>query len=220
MFRSIFFGAAAIAVAAAVLPTGSKAEEYIVAPQAKVTAPATSHREVAVFAGGCFWGVEGVFSHVNGVIDATSGYTGGKGITANYEQVSSGATGHAESVRVVYDPTKVSYASLLRIYFSVVADPTELNYQGPDHGTQYRSALFPTSPQQARVARAYIAQLGAAHLFTQPIVTRIEPMRGFYPAEAYHQDYMAQNPRAPYIVANDRPKVDALKRLFPRSYHA
>ncbi len=174
--------------------------------------------ETAVFAGGCFWGVEGVYDHVDGVVRATSGYAGGARGTATYEQVSDGNTGHAESVRIVFDTTKVSYAQLLRIYFSVVADPTELNGQGPDHGTQYRSAIFPQSPAQERVARAYIAQLGTAHAFPRPIVTRIEPAGAFYPAEAHHQNFMARNPAYPYIVINDRPKVDALRRLFPNNW--
>lgn len=176
--------------------------------------------ETAVFAGGCFWGVEGVYDHVDGVISATSGYAGGARGTATYEQVSGGHTGHAESVRIVFDTRKVSYADLLRIYFSVVADPTQLNRQGPDHGTQYRTAIFPQSPAQARVARAYIAQLGAAHAFQRPIVTRIEAAATFYQAEAYHQDFMAHHANHAYIVANDRPKVEALRRLFPANWRS
>lgn len=196
------------------------ASAMVMAPKPAVDEPASAHREVAVFAGGCFWGVEGVYSHVRGVIDATSGYTGGAATTAHYAMTSTGTTGHAESVRVVFDPTKVSYGELLRIYFSVVADPTLKNRQGPDEGPQYRSALFPTSPAQARVARAYIAQLGARHVFAQPIVTTIEPNKGFYPAEAEHQNFMARNPTYPYIVINDRPKVEALKRQFPTVWKA
>jgi peptide-methionine (S)-S-oxide reductase len=191
------------------------AEAIVKAPEAAVTAPASGHRETAVFAGGCFWGVEGVFSHVKGVVSATSGYAGGAASTAQYETVSEGMTGHAESVRVVFDPTQVSYAELLRIYFSVVVDPTQVNRQGPDVGTQYRTALFPVSPAQERVARAYIAQLTAAHVYSRPIATRIEMGKSFYPAEAYHQDFMARNPNYPYIVFNDRPKLEALRRLFP-----
>jgi peptide-methionine (S)-S-oxide reductase len=197
---------------------GLAAEAVMKAPVPAVSVPATGTRETAIFAGGCFWGVQGVYSHVKGVISATSGYAGGKASTANYDTVSTGTTGHAESVRLVFDPRVVSYGDLLRIYFSVVADPTLLNAQGPDEGTQYRSALFPTSPAQDKVARAYIAQLGAAHLWSKPIVTAIEPARGFYPAEAHHQDFMARNPNYPYILINDRPKVDALKRIFPASY--
>ena len=194
------------------------AAEAVRAPVAKVTAPVVGHRETAIFAGGCFWGVEGVFRHVKGVVSATSGYAGGNASSANYDAVSTGTTGHAEAVRIVFDPAQVNYADLLRIYFSVVADPTELDRQGPDEGTQYRSAIFPQSTAQASVARAYMAQLGAAHVYPRPIVTRIEQGTGFFPAEAHHQDFMARNPDYPYIVINDRPKVDALKRLFPLSY--
>jgi peptide-methionine (S)-S-oxide reductase len=176
--------------------------------------------EVAVLAGGCFWGVQGVFQHVEGVTDAVSGYTGGDKATAEYETVSTGSTGHAESVRVTYDPRKISYGRLLQIYFSVAHDPTELNRQGPDTGTQYRSAIFPTSAEQARVAKAYIAQLQQAHAFDAAIVTRIEPDRTFYPAESYHQDYLTRNPTNPYIVYNDLPKVAALKHQYPELYRA
>jgi peptide-methionine (S)-S-oxide reductase len=191
------------------------AEAVVKAPEAVVSAPVSGHRETAIFAGGCFWGVEGVFSHVKGVVSATSGYAGGAASTARYETVSEGTTGHAESVRVVFDPTQVSYAQLLRIYFSVVVDPTQVNRQGPDVGTQYRTALFPVSLAQERIARAYIAQLTAAHVYSRPIATRIEMGKSFYPAEAYHQDFMARNPNYPYIVFNDRPKLEALRRLFP-----
>jgi peptide-methionine (S)-S-oxide reductase len=177
-------------------------------------------REVAVFAGGCFWGVQGVFQHVDGVVSAVSGYTGGAKGTAQYETVSTGTTGHAESVRVTFDPQHISYGTLLRIFFSVAHDPTELNYQGPDVGTQYRSAVFPTSPEQARIAAAYIAQLDAAHVFPAAIVTRIEDGKVFYPAEGYHQDYLTQHPDNPYIAYNDIPKVKALARLFPDRYRA
>jgi peptide-methionine (S)-S-oxide reductase len=220
MFRTLSFGALALAgVALFALHSPPLAAETIVkAPAPALMEPVTAHRETAIFAGGCFWGVQGVFAHVKGVVTATSGYAGGKAATADYETVSTGTTGHAESVKVVFDPAQVNYADLLRIYFSVVADPTELDRQGPDEGTQYRSALFVQSPDQAKVARAYIAQLGAAHVFARPIVTRIEPGAGFFPAEAYHQNFMARNPAYPYIVINDRPKVDALKRVFPQIY--
>jgi peptide-methionine (S)-S-oxide reductase len=187
-------------------------------PAALIAEPVTGHRETAIFAGGCFWGVQGVFSHVQGVISATSGYTGGGASNAHYETVSTGTTGHAESVEVVFDPARVNYADLLRIYFSVVADPTLVDRQGPDSGTQYRSALFPLTPAQGRVARAYIAQLSAAHVYHRPIATRIEGNHGFYPAEAYHQNFYALNPTYPYIVINDRPKVEALKQLFPTAW--
>ena len=192
----------------------------VMAPKPMVDVPATSHREVAVFAGGCFWGVEGVYEHVRGVIDATSGYSGGAAATAHYEMTGSGTTGHAEAVRVTFDPTKISYGELLRIYFSVVADPTLKDRQGPDTGPQYRSALFPTSPAQAKVARAYIAQLDKAKLFSRPIVTTVEAYKGFYPAETYHQNFMARNPSYGYIVINDRPKVEALKKQFPSAWRA
>lgn len=187
----------------------------VTTPRPAVDEPATAHREVAVFAGGCFWGVEGVYRHVRGVTDVTSGYSGGAAATARYALTSTGTTGHAEAVRVTFDPSQVSYGTLLRIYFSVVADPTLKNRQGPDEGPQYRSALFPISPAQAKVARAYIGQLQQGHVFSRPIVTTVEPYKGFYPAEAEHQNFMARNPSYPYIVINDRPKVDALRKQFP-----
>jgi peptide-methionine (S)-S-oxide reductase len=178
--------------------------------------PRTS--EVTVLAGGCFWGVQGVFQHVAGVTSAASGYAGGSEATAHYEIVSTDTTGHAESVRITFDPRKISYGRLLQIYFSVAHDPTELNRQGPDEGTQYRSAIFPQSEEQARVAAAYIAQLGQAHVFSAPIVTRIEPGKAFYPAEAYHQNYLTEHPDSLYIAINDLPKLAALKRIFPTLY--
>lgn len=222
MNRLCVFASGLVAVVAAVSFNSpvDAAEQAIKAPSPAVLSPVSGHRETAIFAGGCFWGVEGVFSHVKGVVSATSGYTGGKVGTADYETVSTGTTGHAESVKVVFDPAQVNYADLLRIYFSVVADPTLLNRQGPDRGTQYRSALFPMSAAQNKVARAYIAQLSSAHVYSKPIVTRIEASRTFYPAEAHHQDFMARNPTYPYIVINDRPKVEALKRMFPANWKA
>jgi peptide-methionine (S)-S-oxide reductase len=174
--------------------------------------------EVAVLAGGCFWGVQGVFQHVKGVTSAISGYTGGDKATAHYQMVGSGSTGHAESVRVTFDPQIISYGRILQIYFSVAHDPTELNHQGPDNGPQYRSAVFPTSSEQARIAKAYIVQLDQTHVFASPVVTKIELGRTFYPAEDYHQDFLARNPTYPYIAINDLPKVENLKRLFPGSY--
>jgi peptide-methionine (S)-S-oxide reductase len=194
------------------------AERVVVAPIPAVSIPSSANREVAIFAGGCFWGVEGVFEHVRGVTSAVSGYTGGKSPRPTYYQVSNGTTGHAEAVRVTFDPRVVRYSDLLRIYFSVVADPTTLNAQGPDRGTHYRTALFPTSPAQERQARAYLAQLRAQRVFDRPIVTRIERLQPFTPAESEHQDFMAKNPMHPYIVVNDAPKVAALRRLFPKSY--
>ena len=221
MARIAPFAAAALLAGAALFVAPSLAADGVVtAPAPKLAEPVAGHSETAIFAGGCFWGVQGVFAHVKGVTSTTAGYTGGKAATAEYETVSGGNTGHAESVKVVFDPTKVNYADLLRIYFSVVTDPTEVDRQGPDEGSQYRSALFPQSPAQAKVARAYIAQLGAAHVYARPIATKLEQAPGFYPAEGYHQNFMAHNPDYPYIVINDRPKVDALRRIFPQSYHA
>jgi peptide-methionine (S)-S-oxide reductase len=193
-------------------------------PVTKIPAPVqdekigAAHSETAVFAGGCFWGVQGVFEHVRGVKQVASGYTGGAASTAQYETVSEGDTGHAESVQITYDPTQISYGRLLQIFFSVAHDPTELNYQGPDHGTQYRSAIFPADAQQRGVAQAYIAQLDKAHVFSGPVVTRVEDFKGFYPAENYHQNFLALHPDYPYIAINDMPKVAALKKMFPDLY--
>ena len=198
-----------------VLTGRSAAETARVVPPPKLDEAARDASEVAVFAGGCFWGVQGVFQHVDGVKRAVSGYAGGAADTAHYRVVGSGGTGHAESVQVTFDPHKISYGTLLRVFFSVAHDPTELNRQGPDSGTQYRSAVFPASDAQARIAKAYIAQLDAAHVFASPIMTKIEPGQTFFPAEAYHQDYLTLHPNQPYIAINDLPKVDALKRIFP-----
>jgi peptide-methionine (S)-S-oxide reductase len=195
------------------------AEAAVAAPPPAVDEPAAGrHTETAVFAGGCFWGVQGVYQHVKGVTNAVSGYSGGKADTAHYEMVGSGSTGHAESVEVTFDPSQVSYGKLLQIFFSVVHDPTQLNRQGPDFGTQYRSAVFPMDDGQRKVAEAYIAQLGGAKVFKGPIVTRVEAYRGFYPAEGYHQNFLTLNPEYGYIVVNDLPKIDALQRLFPAQY--
>ncbi len=174
--------------------------------------------EVAVLAGGCFWGIQGVFEHVKGVTKVISGYSGGDAKTANYDAVSEGETGHAEAVQITFDPRQVSFGQLLRIYFSVAHDPTELNRQGPDEGTQYRSEIFAASPQQEQIARAYIAQLDSAHVFAQPIATKVGALKAFYPAEDYHQDYLVKNPRASYIVINDLPKIAAFKRVWPDLY--
>jgi len=180
---------------------------------------ASSPREdTAVFAGGCFWGVEAVFRHVKGVKSAVSGYAGGSVGSPSYEQVSTGDSGHAESVQVIYDPSQVTYGKLLQIFFSVVHDPTQLNRQGPDHGTQYRSAIFYNTPQQQQVAESYIKQLTAAKTFSRPIVTQVSKLNGFYRAEEYHQNYLAQHPNQLYIVINDKPKVEALKKEFPDVY--
>ncbi|MBX9406999.1 peptide-methionine (S)-S-oxide reductase MsrA [Pseudomonas baetica] len=193
-------------------------EDAVVIPPPTLDEITQAHSETAVFAGGCFWGVQGVFQHVKGVQKAVSGYAGGAANTAEYERVSGGDTGHAESVQVTFDPTQVSYGSLLQIYFSVAHNPTELNRQGPDSGTQYRSALFPINADQQKVAQAYITQLDATHAFSKPIVTKLESYNGFYPAEDYHQDFLTEHPSYPYIVINDMPKVAQLKQLFGERY--
>jgi peptide-methionine (S)-S-oxide reductase len=187
-------------------------------PEPAVDTPASSMhgKQVAVLAGGCFWGVEGVFERVKGVTDVVSGFSGGDKSTAHYERVSEGDTGHAESVKITYDPEKISYGQLLMVYFSVAHDPTELNRQGPDSGTQYRSAIFYMNDDQKRVAEAYISQLNAAHVYSRPIVTQVVPFKGFYAAEAYHQHFLDNNPNYPYIVYNDLPKIAALKKEFPQ----
>ena len=182
------------------------------------TRPPAAALDTAVFAGGCFWGVEGVFEHVRGVQSATAGYTGGTTANPSYEQVSTGTTGHAESVRVVYDPSRVSYEQLLQVFFTVAHDPTELNRQGPDHGTQYRSAVFYRTPAQKAAVENYVARLRASRTFAKPIVTQVAPLMRFNMAEAYHQNYMARHPDAPYIVYNDAPKVAELKKQFGSLY--
>jgi peptide-methionine (S)-S-oxide reductase len=224
--RSAFLvGALLIVVGAGIALRGSAGEvgHMIPAPvvdeQAAADASAATS-EVAVLAGGCFWGVQGVFEHVKGVANVVSGYAGGEQQTAHYQMVGSGTTGHAESVRITFDPGKISYGRILQIYFSVAHDPTQLNRQGPDVGTEYRSAIFPTSPEQARIAKAYIAQLNQARVYNGAIVTKIEPAREFYAAEDYHQDYMTLHPTQPYIVYNDLPKIEDLKRVFPDVYRA
>ena len=174
--------------------------------------------QVAVFAGGCFWGVEGVFEHVKGVTNAVSGYAGGTPDNARYDAVSRGDTGHAEAVKVTYDPAQISYGQLLKVYFSVAHDPTQLNRQGPDRGTQYRSQIFTTDTAQQKIANAYITQLNAAKSFPAPIVTKVAPLQAFHPAEKYHQDYMQHHPNEPYIVYNDAPKLVHLKQQFPALY--
>src|SRR5271169_3584235 len=202
------------------LPLAAESARPVPPPALDEPANPTATSEVAVLAGGCFWGVQGVFQHVDGVTSAVSGYAGGGADTAHYEMVGTNTTGHAESVRVTFDPGRISYGRILQIYFSVAHDPTELNRQGPDEGTQYRSAIFPMNAEQAQVANAYIAQLNGAHAFRAPVVTTVEENRTFYPAEAYHQDFLVQNPTYPYIVFNDLPKIENLKRLFPEAYRA
>ena len=197
------------------------AEQAVAIPAATIDEPASDARlETAIVAGGCFWGVQGVFQHVKGVTSAVSGYAGGAGATARYEDVGTGMTGHAESVQITFDPKHVTYGQLLRIYFSVAHDPTQLNRQGPDSGSQYRSAIFPTSESQQKVATAYVRQLQESAAFSRPIVTVVEPGKAFFPAEAYHQDFLTLNPTYPYIVFNDLPKIEHLKQLFPDLYRS
>jgi peptide-methionine (S)-S-oxide reductase len=199
--------------------TAARAAEPAVAiPAPALDAPAAGGLQRIVLAGGCFWGVQAVYQHTKGVTTAVSGYAGGDKQTAHYEMVGSGRTGHAESVAVTFDPRQISYGKILQIYFSVAHNPTELNRQGPDAGTQYRSAIFYADEEQKRIANAYIAELDKAHLFPHPIVTQLEPLHGFYPAEDYHQDFAVLHPSYPYIVFNDLPKVDNLKRLFAADY--
>lgn len=201
-----------------ILPSSAQAVHTVPAPA--VDEVSSGQTETAVLAGGCFWGVQGVFQHVQGVTSAVSGYAGGERSTASYDEVSTGETGHAESVKVTFDPHRISYGKILQIYFSAAHDPTELNRQGPDSGTQYRSTIFPTSAEQARVAEAYKAQLASSHVFSRPVVTTVESGRSFYPAEGHHQDFLARNPSYPYIAMNDIPKVQALQRLYPDQYRA
>ncbi len=215
--RTLLFAASLLLSAACTQP--AFAEDVVLAPAAKVAAQ-ESGMQTAIFAGGCFWGIEAVFSHTKGVSSAVSGYHGGSKADAVYSTVSDGKTGHAEAVKVTYDPKVVRYDQLLRIFFSVGADPTTLNYQGPDHGTQYRSALVPLNAEQAKVAKAYLAQMGKSGVWKSPIVTKIEAYKAFYPAEQYHQDFMKKNPNQGYIVRWDKPKVAALKKLFPNQYSA
>ena len=189
------------------------------APTLDTTRSATPHEQVAVFAGGCFWGIQAVFEHINGVDQTTAGYSGGNADTAHYDMVSEGNTGHAESVRVSFNPDRVSYGTLLQAFFSVALDPTERNRQGPDVGSQYRSVIFYANAEQKRIATAYLAQLAAAKAFPRPIVTQVVPLKAFYPAESYHQDYFRKHPDNLYIVINDKPKVARLKQLFPGLYH-
>jgi peptide-methionine (S)-S-oxide reductase len=214
----------ALTFAAALLATtacnakASPAAAPVPAPVQDAPRASTSGKQTAVVSGGCFWGIQAVFQHVKGVLGATSGYSGGSAKTAEYETVSTGETGHAESVQIVYDPSQITYGELLRVFFSVAHDPTQLNRQGPDEGTQYRSSIFYSTDEQKRIAEAYIAQLDQAKVFPRPIVTKVVPLQGFYPAEAYHQNYAALHPNQPYIVFNDAPKVEHLRQEFPDLY--
>ncbi|WP_027582523.1 peptide-methionine (S)-S-oxide reductase MsrA [Bradyrhizobium sp. Ai1a-2] len=220
-FRRLSLGAAALgalAIASFAAVPSRAAEDAVIIPAPTVDAKSADGIQTAVLAGGCFWGVQGVFQHTAGVVSAVSGYAGGTKATADYNTVSSGTTGHAESVEIKYDPKQVSYGKLLQIYFSVAHDPTQLNRQGPDTGTQYRSAIFVTNDDQKKVAEAYIAQLNAAKVYKKPIVTKVGTLQGFYPAEAYHQDYLTLHPNQPYIAYNDIPKVQNLKKIFAENY--
>lgn len=220
-FNRLSFGAAvlgALAIAAFAVAPSLAAEDAVIIPPPAVDAKPSDAIQTVVLSGGCFWGVQGVFQHTSGVVNAVSGYAGGSKATAQYETVSTGTTGHAESVQVKYDPKKISYGKLLQIFFSVAHDPTQLNRQGPDSGTQYRSAIFTTTEEQKQVTDAYIAQLNAAKVYTGPIVTKVGPLQGFYPAEAYHQDYLTLHPNQPYIAYNDIPKVENLKKIFAENY--
>jgi peptide-methionine (S)-S-oxide reductase len=212
----LFLIAAIVATTACSAKAGTLAPVPAPAVDAKLaSAPA---KQTAVVAGGCFWGIQAVFQHVKGVISATSGYSGGSAKTAEYETVSTGETGHAESVQIVYDPSQITYGELLRIFFSVAHDPTQLNHQTPDVGTQYRSVIFYGSDEQKQIADSYIAQLDKAEVFPRHIVTQVVPLQAFYPAEAYHQNYATLHPMQPYIMFNDAPKLDHLKKEFPELY--
>jgi peptide-methionine (S)-S-oxide reductase len=208
----------ALAITAFAIVPLRAAEEAVIIPAPAQDVQASDGPQTVVVAGGCFWGVQGVFQHTSGVVNAVSGYAGGSKGTANYDTVSTGSTGHAESVQIKYDPKKISYGKILQIFFSVAHDPTQLNRQGPDTGTQYRSAIFTTSDEQKKVADAYIAQLNAAKVYKKPIVTKVGALEGFYPAEAYHQDYLTLHPSQPYIAYNDIPKVENLKKIFAENY--
>ena len=208
----------AVAITAFKVAPSQAAEEAVIIPAPAIDAQPASGIQTAVLAGGCFWGVQGVFQHTVGVVNAVSGYAGGSRLTADYNLVSTGTTGHAEAVEIKFDPKKISYGRILQIFFSVAHDPTQLNRQGPDSGPQYRSAIFSTSDEQKKVADAYIAQLNAAKVYKKPIVTKVGPLESFFPAEAYHQDYLTLHPNQPYIAYNDIPKVEALKKIFAENY--
>jgi peptide-methionine (S)-S-oxide reductase len=222
--RALLAGTAAVALAAAgLIASGHRpafADDAVAAPPPAYNPPDAAPSETAVLSGGCFWGLQGVYEHVKGVTKVYAGYSGGAASTAAYELVSTGETGHAESVEINFNPRVISYGQILQIYFSVATDPTELNYQGPDTGTQYRGEIWYATPQQKSIATAYIAQLTAAHIYSQPIVTRVDPLKAFYEAEAYHQDFLVLHPDYPYIAFNDIPKVQNLQKLLPTLYRA
>src|SRR3954451_19843792 len=215
---SLCAAAGAVAIAAFAAAPSHAAEDAVIIPPPATDAASTDGVQTAVLAGGCFWGVQGVSQHAAGVVSAVSGYSGGSKATADYTMVSTGGTGHAEAVQVRYDPKKISYGKILQIFFSVAHDPTQLNRQGPDSGTQYRSAIFTSNDEQKKVAEAYIAQLNAAKVYKKPIVTKVGQLEAFYPAEAYHQDYLTLHPNQPYIAYNDIPKVENLKKIFADNY--
>ena len=224
MFKEIFFGSAILLILVIITMNACSAANASATaiPNPTLDAPLATARgeQTAILAGGCFWGVEAVFEHVKGVSRVESGYSGGSGATAQYDTVSSGATGHAESVRIVYDPSKITYGQLLKVFFAVAHDPTELNRQGPDTGTQYRSAIFYSNEEQKRIAQAYIEQLNQAKVFGRKIVTQVVPLQSFNVAEGYHQDYLVHHPNDPYIVYNDLPKLENLRKLLPELYKA
>jgi peptide-methionine (S)-S-oxide reductase len=222
MYKYLFLSAAIILTVAAMLACSSATASVVTIPDPTVDARLASAKgeQTAVLAGGCFWGVEAVFEHVKGVTDVWSGYSGGSPATAEYEKVGTGETGHAESVRITYDPSQISYGQLLKVFFAVAHDPTELNRQGPDSGTQYRSAIFYANDEQKRIAEAYIKQLNQAKVFARPIVTQVAALQSFNEAEGYHQDYLVNHPDQSYIVINDQPKIENLRKQLPGLYKA
>jgi peptide-methionine (S)-S-oxide reductase len=220
LFAAVTAAAGALLISHAAPAAGALKNGALPAPRVNVALPAAGTMETAVLSGGCFWGIQGVFEHVKGVKKVYSGYSGGPGAAAHYELVSTGTTGHAESVQIVFDPHQISYGEVLQIFFTVATDPTQLNKQFPDEGTQYRGEVFYANPDQRRVAEAYIQQLNEAHVFTKPIVTRVDPLKGFFKAEDYHQDYLTLHPQQPYIATYDIPKVAMLREVFPDRYVA
>lgn len=218
LLRVFVVGGAFLSLSSVLSNAADRNGSSVPAPSVDAALASGKSDQTAVLAGGCFWGIQAVFQHVKGVISATSGYSGGASATAEYEVVSTGVTGHAESVKITYDPSQITYGKLLQIFFSVAHDPTELNRQGPDEGSQYRSAIFYNGDEQKRIAEAYIAELNQAKVFSRPIVTQVVPLKAFYPAEAYHQDYATRHPDNPYIVYNDAPKVAHLRQQFPELY--
>ncbi|HTQ60413.1 MAG TPA: peptide-methionine (S)-S-oxide reductase MsrA [Candidatus Solibacter sp.] len=220
LFAVLIFAGIGVLAWTTAKPDVGRSNAHALFPKPGIDSPlaASKSQDTAVVAGGCFWGVQAVFSHLKGVLSTTSGYSGGAASTAHYEDVSTGSTGHAESVKIVFDPSQITYGQILMIFFAVAHNPTELNYQGPDYGTQYRSSIFSSNAEQAKIAEAYIAQLNAAKVYRQPIATQVVPLTAFYPAESYHQDYLKHHSFEPYIVINDLPKLASLKKEFPALY--